>query len=332
MVAEYNSTGATLKARYVHGSNAAADDPLVWYTYTGGVQTGKHFLHADHLGSIVAMTNGSSAVSLDAYDEYGIPGTDSTGTVTNTGRFQYTGQIYIPELGMYDYKARIYSPRLGRFMQTDPVGYEGGINIYEYAEDDPVDHSDPSGLAFGFDDLAGVVIGGIIGAGVSTIENGGHPTLGQLGGGIVSGAIVGEGIVNAPETGGLSAVAAGAAIGAGSGAAGNLTQQGIDNATGVQRGFSGRSLAADTATGAVAGAMGAKIPSVRVAGVSAGRNSALTVGRAARARIASGAAATMSAKSALKSAVGHQTADSARTTVGAVAQKAKDMACQTSCN
>jgi RHS repeat-associated protein len=99
----------------------------------------------------VAMTNGSSAVSLDAYDEYGIPGTDSTGTVTNTGRFQYTGQIYIPELGMYDYKARIYSPRLGRFMQTDPVGYEGGINIYEYAEDDPVDHSDPSG--HGVDDL-----------------------------------------------------------------------------------------------------------------------------------------------------------------------------------
>jgi RHS repeat-associated protein len=92
------------------------------------------------------MTNGSSAVSLDRYDEYGIPGTSSTGTVTNTGRFQYTGQIYIPELGMYDYKTRIYSPRLGRFLQTDPVGYEGGINIYEYALDDPVDGTDPTGL------------------------------------------------------------------------------------------------------------------------------------------------------------------------------------------
>jgi RHS repeat-associated protein len=91
------------------------------------------------------MTNGSSAVSLDRYDEYGIPGTSSTGTVTNTGRFQYTGQIYIPELGMYDYKARIYSPRLGRFLQTDPVGYEGGINIYEYVGDDPINNEDPSG-------------------------------------------------------------------------------------------------------------------------------------------------------------------------------------------
>jgi hypothetical protein len=39
----------------------------------------------------------------------------------------------------------MYSPTLGRFMQTDPVGYDGGINIYEYADDDPVDHDDPSG-------------------------------------------------------------------------------------------------------------------------------------------------------------------------------------------
>jgi RHS repeat-associated protein len=176
LVAEYNSTGATLKARYVHGANAAADDPLVWYTYTGGVQTGKHFLHADHLGSIVAMTNGSSAVSLDAYDEYGIPGTDSTGTVTNTGRFQYTGQIYIPEVGMYDYKARIYSPRLGRFLQTDAIGYEGGINIYEYAEDDPIDNEDPSGncledFCVGETALvAGCVEGGCEAAGIGIAE------------------------------------------------------------------------------------------------------------------------------------------------------------------
>ena len=45
---------------------------------------------------------------------------------TNTGRFQYTGQVWLPELGMYHYKARIYSPTLGRFMQTDPIGFGGG--------------------------------------------------------------------------------------------------------------------------------------------------------------------------------------------------------------
>lgn len=144
LVAEYDPTGTTLKARYVHGSNYAADDPLVWYTSSS--LTSRRFLHADHLGSIVAMTNGADAVSINRYDEYGIPGTTSAGTVTNTGRFQYTGQAYIPELGMYYYKARIYSPRLGRFLQTDPIGVGGGTNFYEYARSDPTNHSDPNGL------------------------------------------------------------------------------------------------------------------------------------------------------------------------------------------
>jgi len=52
----------------------------------------------------------------NTYDEYGIPG------AANTGRFQYNGQAWLPELGMYHYKARIYSPTLGRFLQIDPIG------------------------------------------------------------------------------------------------------------------------------------------------------------------------------------------------------------------
>jgi RHS repeat-associated protein len=62
------------------------------------------------------------------------------------GRFGYTGQMRLPELGLYHYKARVYSPRYGRFLQPDPIGTNGGLNLYEYTLSDPINATDPWGL------------------------------------------------------------------------------------------------------------------------------------------------------------------------------------------
>lgn len=135
LIAEYDDSDDLLR-RYVHGPSF--DEPVVWYE--GDDTADRRWLMQDQLGSIIAVTDSDgNAIAINSYDEYGRP------AATNQGRFQYTGQTWIAEATLYHYKARAYSPILGRFMQTDPIVYAGGMNLYAYAEDQPTSRLDPTG-------------------------------------------------------------------------------------------------------------------------------------------------------------------------------------------
>ena len=135
-IAEYDAASILLR-RYAHGPGD--DEPIVWYEGSG--TTDRRFLGADERGSIISVTDSAGAVlGINRYDEYGQPQS------TNLGAFGYTGQAWLPTVGAWYYKARVYESELGRFLQPDPIGTDGGINLYAYVGNDPVNLTDPTGL------------------------------------------------------------------------------------------------------------------------------------------------------------------------------------------
>jgi RHS repeat-associated protein len=98
-------------------------------------------------GETRALVNSSGTVlgtlSYNAYGEI----VGSSGVVDTA--FRYGGQWgYYSEIGMILCGYRWYDPNQGRWLSRDPIGYEGGPNLYEYCGTNPVMYADPLGLMF----------------------------------------------------------------------------------------------------------------------------------------------------------------------------------------
>ncbi len=108
----------------------------------GGIE---YKIISDHLGSVrlvVNASNGNVVQRMD-YDTWGKVLND-----TNPGfqPFGFAGGIYDQDTKLVKFGARDYDPETGRWISKDPIKFDGGINLYAYADNDPVNRIDPNGL------------------------------------------------------------------------------------------------------------------------------------------------------------------------------------------
>lgn len=150
------TTSAGANERYVYdGQDALLDLNADWtvaakYLNEPGIDshirqtsstTGVSYFLTDHLGSTAALTDATgNTVEQQSYDSFG----SSAGSART--RYGYTGRERDPDAGLLYYRARFYDPGLGRFISEDPIRLAGGLNLYAYVGNGPINGSDPLGL------------------------------------------------------------------------------------------------------------------------------------------------------------------------------------------
>jgi RHS repeat-associated protein len=141
LIAE-TTQGGTMIAEYV----SIGDQLLAMITKPGETEIVSYF-HNDHLGTPQVLTNDSqTTVWKAAYTPFG--GAEiSIQTVANP--FRLPGQYYDAETGLHYNYFRYYDPTTGRYVTPDPIGLEGGINLYPYVAGNPLRWIDLLGLAWG---------------------------------------------------------------------------------------------------------------------------------------------------------------------------------------
>lgn len=113
-----------------------------------------YFIHSDHLNTPQVLTDSNQEIvwRVEQQSPFGEaeinrdPDGDATEVVFN---LRFPGQYYDEETGTnYNYY-RTYDPSLGRYIQSDPIGLNGGIKTYAYVGGNPINRGDPTGLVCG---------------------------------------------------------------------------------------------------------------------------------------------------------------------------------------
>lgn len=95
------------------------------------------------MGNVIGLSDESAVLQVTmGYDDWGYGAAPGGGGIANRAAFK--GTIALGP-GYY-MRNRWYDPFIGRFLSEDPIGIAGSLNLYSFAENDPINGSDPAGL------------------------------------------------------------------------------------------------------------------------------------------------------------------------------------------
>jgi RHS repeat-associated protein len=116
--------------------------------YSGGTWSTHNFYHADGNGNITCMQdNNQGIVANYKYDPYGRT-ISSSGSLAAANLYRFSSKELHANSGMYYYLYRFYDPNTQRWLNRDPVGEKGGINLYSFVANKAPTYIDLWGLDY----------------------------------------------------------------------------------------------------------------------------------------------------------------------------------------
>ncbi|MBI3867780.1 MAG: RHS repeat-associated core domain-containing protein [Verrucomicrobia bacterium] len=116
---------------------------------TGGVSADTYVYHADRAGNVSVLARGAQVAARYLYDPFGSE-IGSVGPMAEVNRYRFSSKEVQPNSGLVYYGYRFYDPNLQRWLTRDPIEERGGINLYGFVNNSPINRVDPLGLEFSY--------------------------------------------------------------------------------------------------------------------------------------------------------------------------------------